>query len=457
MSGDRKKKNIIIAGCILAGIFLAGVITVLILTARRNPLEKGLMRLSNELTARNEEMGEHFWVNAVNQIGSGNVQAEYSVNIGGIPELQNITLGLDGKVRRDMAQKLLDSEIALSVANAEIAKASFFGTADTLYLQLPSVWEGSVVLDAADIGGQWNESAVKAGLQLLTGRELGIDGRIDINLFLKHYVNPERADDFFAEYGEELRTLYKSMEVVKMEGAQKKGLLEEAQAESLENYVLKDVDGEQIMTTCYLVILPEKELKEIFAELEGDIRLCVYLDGEKRIVRICTLPGEKLVTEAWRGEAALNLTGAEATIDRLELEVKGTAEFSVDSEIKGTMMIEKDKETQGSYQVKYDVSVADGGENLRELSFEAGVRGEQLDDGEKLSLDVERLVLKSRDQVVCRGSGIAEFMPLAEKVEMPAGKEHRIGEMNQLEAALFMAECVKNVYTNFGGYLKMLE
>lgn len=500
MNENGKRKRVIIIACTLVGIGLIGAAAIMAAVLwKKNPLEKGLVGLSKEIAALHEELGEHFWANAINQIGSENVQAEYSLNIGGIPELQNITIGLDGEVRRDMEQQLFGTDFQVSVANANIAEASFFGTADTLYLQVPSVWDGSVVLDAEDISGQWNESAVKDGLQLLTGQELGIDRRVDVDLFERYYVNSYSIIDFFLKNDKELKMLYKNMEVLKMEQAQKKGLLEAGQAESLENYVLEDSDGEQIMTTCYLVVLPEKELKEIFADLEGDISLAVCLDAGKRIVRICTLPGETLVTDFWEGEVSLNLTGAEATIDRLELEMNGTvdmaallsvlseeADFSVgrdemqefaelfaDSEIRSNMVIERNREEYGSYQGECDVVLADGGEDLWEISLESsvkgervetemnpresGARGEQAGTGEKLSLDVERFVVKVRNQVVCRGSGTAAFAPLAGKVEMPLGKEYRFAEMNQFEAALFMAGCVKNVYENYGGYLKMLK
>lgn len=483
------ERKIIVGVCIAVGVCLTGIVAAAVFAVQRNPLAKGLANLAEEATALEEEMGKHFWADAVNRIGSGSVQAEYSVNIGGIPALQNVTVGLDGKVRRDMESRLLDTEIELSVANAEIGEASLFGTEDTLYLQVPSIWEGSVIFDTEDLGGQWNESAVRKELQLLTGYELGIDRRIDAELFQSFSIESFSVADFLEENGEALRALYKNTETMKVEKAQRKGILSGEEAESLENYVLENAEGEQIETVCYLVVLPEEELKEIFADRAGDVRLGVYLDGEKRIVRVCTVPGETMATAAGEGEFAVNLTGAEETLDRLELscrisdgdmdaeqsryeadhagEVKPDAYKTADTVdmrflltgitgMEGNMTIEKDREETGSYRVECEGNFA-GPEDVWELSMEGTIQGERLDTGEKVSLEVENLVVRSQGSVVCRGSGRTVFAPLAEDVQMPAGKECRIGEMNEVEAALFLAECTKNVYSNYGGYLKMMQ
>lgn len=447
---EKKKSHIIIIGLGAAICLLGAAAIASAVLSERNPLAKGIIGLSEEITAMREELGEHFWTDAVNQIGSENIHAEYSVNIGGIPKLHSITAGLDGKVERDMEKGLFGSEVALSVGNAEIAEASFFGTPETLYLQIPSVWEGSVVLDADRIDGQWNGSTVKSGLQLLTGQEIALDQRIDINLFQQFYVNSNWADDFFAEKEEALKALYENMEVLKVKKAQKTGLLNAGQAESLENYVLEDAAGKQIMTTCYLTVLPKEELEKIFADVSVDIRLAVYLDSKKRIVRICTVPEETLDMGRWKGEAALNLTGEKAVTDRLELELAGTAELN------GHILLEKDREKTGFYHVECDVSLTDR-ENNCEFSLTGNVQGERLDTGEKVSLEVEELVIRAQERTVCRGSGKAEFAPLAEAVRMPSGREYRIGEMSEIDAALFLGECMKNIYSNYSGYLKFLD
>lgn len=470
---NHKKRNILIGVCVAAGVCLTGIVAAAALIAQRNPLAKGLSGLAEEILALEAELGEGFWTDAVNQICSENIQAEYSVNIGGIPETENITVGMDGIVRRDMEKKLLETEAGFSVANAELTEASLFGTADTLYLQVPSVWEGSVVLDGKNVSGQWNDSAVKKELQLLAGQEFKIPRRVDAELFQSFSINSFSAAAFWEENSETLTALYQSMEVIKVGKAQREEMLSAEQAESLEKYELKNVEEKQVASVCYLVILPEKELKEIFPDLEGDIRLGVYLDEEKRIVRICTLPGEKLVTDVWTGSVALNLMGIEATTDRLELESTGI--MNVDkmfsslhdeedttfvlpdtAKTEGNIILEKDRDTIGSYRVECSVSESDG-QNVRELSFEAGIQGERAAAGEQIALEVENLVLKSQSMVVCRGSGRISFAPLTEEVRMPSGKEYRISEMNELEAALFLAECTKNVYENYSGYMRLMR
>lgn len=519
---NKRKQMILITACGAVIVCLAGAIAAVAFALRKNPLAEGLMELAKEVTALEEEMGEHFWTDALNQIGSENVQAEYSVNIGGMPELQNITVGIDGKIRRDMGGQLLDAESSVSVANAEIAEGSLWGTADRLYLQVPSVWEGSVVLDTENINGQWNDSAVKRGVEKLTGQDLEIDRRIDAALFRSFTVEPFSAADFLEKNSEKLRAVYEKMKVIKVEKAQKEGLLNEEQAGQLEEYVLADAAGNELQTICYLVILPEEELKAFFPDLVGDIRLGVYLDQEKRIVRICTLPGEKLATGIWEGHAALNLTGTEAVVDRLELESAGvvnaaqvlsglrekigtgifeesesTSDLADLAEIEGTIILEKNRDVAGSYSMECSTFVKER-ENVWEFSLEAGVRGERaaasesaedakgtetgksidavkgtdtenVDTGEendmrksnfaggKLSIEVENLVLKSQGEVVGRGSGEITFAPLEGEIQMPSRKEYRIVEMNELETVVFLAECTKNIYENYSGYMRLMQ
>ncbi|MBD5550277.1 MAG: hypothetical protein HDQ96_03745 [Lachnospiraceae bacterium] len=465
---NRKRQNIIIT-CVSAVVCLtaAGLIARAVLL-QKNPLTEGLINLSKEVTALESEMGKHFWSDAIDQIGSENIQAEYSVNIGGIPELQNITVGIDGRTDRDMERKLFNTEVDISVANTEIAAASLGGTADTLYLQMPSVWSGSIVLDTENVNGQWNRSAAKKQLQLLAGQELAVDYRIDADLFQSFSVASFSAVDFLEENSEVLKSLYENMEVIKVQKAQKEGKLSGKQAESLINYVLEDAQGEQIETTCYLVILQEKELKEIIADWTGNLRLGVYLDSEKRIVRICTLPEELLVAKTGEGEIAINLTGRESTIDSLEVSFcisngdTETAEIFHDKvSIEGNIVIERKQGATAFYQVECSGSLTDQ-KNVWELSLAGSVQGDRINIGEKtraetkVSLEVESLVLKLQSEVICRGSGRVEFAPLEEKIQISSGKEYRIAEMNEVETALFLAECTKNVYENYSGYMRLM-
>ena len=201
-------------------------------------------------------------------------------------------------------------------------------------------------------------------------------------------------------------------------------------------------------------VLRGSELKEVFETEMVDIRLCVYLDPEKRIVRISTLPGESLVTDTGEGEMALNLTGWEATIDRLEGEYSyiedGVQIFDgVSGALKaeGNFIIEKDAEERRVYSIEHNLALRYG-ENMLGLSLESSVQGERLEEGEKLSVDLAKLIVESEDKVICRMSGRATFEPLGETITLPKEREYRIGEMGDAETMLFLAECVENAYKN---------
>ena len=315
MVENRKKQKFIVGICILAGVCLMGaVITVLAVLQKRNPLSAGLVGLAEEVVTWEEEMGESFWTDVINQIGNGNIQAEYSFNIGGIPVLQNVTIGLDGEIRRDMEEQLFESDIRVSVTNAEIAKASIYQTTDSLFVQIPSIWDGSVVFDTENVSGQWDDSFVRGQIQRLTELELGINKRIDARMLRGFSVEPFSVNAFLRENAEGLKVLYENMEVVKIEKAKKEGMLSDSQAESLESYIILDALGNQIEAVCYLVILPEKELRNVFSGVTGDIRLGLYLDRNKRIVRISTIPEEVVVTNGGEIEIGVNLVGAVSTI-----------------------------------------------------------------------------------------------------------------------------------------------
>ena len=465
---NKKKQGTIILICILAGAGLIGAIVIAgAFLLQKNPLAAGLAGLAEEVNAWEAELGENFWTDAVNQIGNGNMQAEYSFNIGGIPTLQNMTVGVDGKIKRDMEQQLFETDLRVSVTNAAIAEASVSGTENTIYLQVPSIWDGSVIFKPENVNGQWNNSAARKQLQLLTGQELGIDQRIDMKMLESFSVEPFSAAGFFREHAEELKNLYKNMETVKVEKAKKEGMLSEEQAESLTGYVLEDAEGNAIETTCYLVILPEKELGDILKNVTGDIKLAVYLDQEKRIVRISTLPGGGWVTDSGERELALNLTGEAATIDRLELTISGVLDadklgleelgyISGKVEAEADYIIVKEPDEKGTYDIECEMFLAGQNDTL-EFSAKGSIQGERLETGEKLSLNAENLTVRSQDAVLCRCSGNILYEPLEGNIKMPSGKEYRIGEMGEIETMLFLAGCAENVYKNYSGYLKMLR
>lgn len=462
MERKYKKRLIILIICVCAGACLAGGICTAVLL-RRNPLAKGLKNLAEEVTALEEETGKNFWSSAVNQVGSGNIRAEYSLNIGGIPDLQNVTIGLDGTAGRDMANRRLGADIRVSVANTDIAEGALFATEDILYLQIPSVWHGSAVFEAEDMDGQWNGSSAREQLQRLTGLELGISRDTDIRPMQSFSVSPFSAADFLREKEEELKSLYDSMEVRRLNKAIKRGLISEEQAEELESCAVENGGGEKIETTCYLAVLPGRELGEIFEEKMDDVRLCVYLDSEKRIVRVSTLPAESLVTDIGRGRFALNLTGSEATVDRIEGEISCTGDGKEISggalnrlEAEGGFIIEKDAEKERAYSIESNLETLYRETRLG-FSLEGSVQGEQIEEGERLLLNLGRLTVESGDRVICRMSGRTTFEPLGESITLPEGKEYRIGEMSDAETVLFLAECVENVYINYGGYIKMMQ
>lgn len=465
---------------------MAGIVTAAILMARRNPLAKGLMELSEELTALEAEMGAHFWADAINRIGSGNIHAEYSLNIGGIPELENITVGVDGKTRRNMEEKLFDTEVDISIVNAKIAEAQLSGTEDTLYLQIPSVWEGSVVLNTSDIDGQWNDSAMKKSLQLLTGEKLETERQIDVDFFTAFTVESLSIADFLEENREALQELFKKMKVMEIDKAEREGMLRKGQAEALREVRLKNGEGESIETTCCLVVLPEEELRVLWNDIQDDIRLNVYLDSEKRIVRIGTLPEENLAVNSWEREFAVNLTGKKSVTGRMEFEIAGKDDGR---ELAETIILDKEIDRAGAYRVKWDGSLRER-EHAWDFSLEGSILGEKVSEGgpfgagvlddkegqrgveaqdsaeerqnkeeqagaaDRLSIDIDHFVMKSESEVIGRGSGSVVFTPLDGKIQMPEGVEHRIAEMGELETALFLMECTGKVKENYSGYLR---
>lgn len=464
MENGRKKKNFMFAVCAFVGIFLIGVaVAAAVVLQKRNPLAKGLADLVGEVVALEEEMGENFWTDAINQIGSGDVQAEYSFDVSGIPGLQNMTIGLDGEVKRDMEQQLFGADAQVSAANVKLADFSLFGTTDLLYLQVPTLWEGSIVLEPENVSGQWNDSYLREQLRQFTGEDIVIGEKTDVRLFERFSLPQFSVADFLKENAEALKDLYENMEVIKAEEAKEDERFTAGQVESLSGYVLEDKDGNEIETTCYVAILPERELREILPDVVSDIRLGIYLDEEEKIVRICTLPGEILTADVGKGEFALNLTGSETVIDVLELTASGTADAKIlSSDLTGEIetecefTIEKEKEEKGSYDIEGSCRFRHQ-TNMVEILLEGNLRGEQADAGKSLFVTVERMNVKAQDETVCRLSGQAAFEPLTESIVMPAGKEYRIGEMGEPETIVFLAECMGNLLENYSGYIKMLQ
>lgn len=461
---NKGKRNIAVAIGILAAVCVMGIAGLAGAALRRkNPLEAGLAQLAEEVTAAEAEMGEGFWTDAFNQIGNGDVRAEYSFDVSGIPRLQNMTVGLDGEIKRDMEQQFFGADVQVSAANVRLADLSLFGTTDLLYLEIPALWEGSVVLETENVSGQWNDSSLRGQLQQLTGEDIAIGQKFDVRLFERFSLPTFSVAGFLEENAEALKALYENMEVIEAEKAQRDERFTAGQMESLNGYLLEDRDGTEIETVCYVVILPEEELREILPDVVSDIRLGVYLDEAERIVRICTLPGEVLVGDAGKGEFALNLTGSEATIDVLELTASGTADEKMLSadltgeiETECELTVERASDEKGSYDIAGSCRLQHQA-NTAEILLEGNLWGEQSDADKKLSVTVERMTVKAQDETVCRLSGRATFEPLTEDIAIPTEKEYLIGEMNEPETIMFLAECMENLLKNYSGYIKMLQ
>jgi len=464
------RKKHIIAASIIFGICLAGIITTVYAASKRNPLLKGMRNLAEETAVREEELGRFFWSNAFNQVGSGNVQAEYSLNLSGHPSLQNMTIGLDGTVKRDMERKLFECGVQVSIANVDLVE--IYGYAEgvsqeespegTFYLQIPKLWEGSVVFGTEDIDRQWNESKIKSQLDYLEKSDFSVKQAINLDLFREVYIEPISVRGWLEEKEEPLKDLYRETEVLKLEKARKDGKIGEAEADELLNYNLINLEGEKTETDCYLAILPENELIRLFPFITEEVRLCVYLDRRGRIVRVCSVPGKPVITEAGEETFSLNLSGEAATIDRLEFRLSHTGEaFKIlpeTGEMKAEIFwtAEKEPEEQGSYYTESDCSFLYAGSKY-DLSLEGTFRGENKEDGPGIFMDIDTLTLKEEENVLFRLSGEAAFEPLTEEIIIPSGKEWRIGDMGDSEAALFIAECEKNLYLNYSGYLRLLE
>ncbi len=430
---DRKKKIIIMAGTVSL-VSIAGAVLAACLLLHKNPVEKGLANLVEEVAAQEEKQGESLFTHTINQIGHGNIQLEYSLNVSGSPLLQNMTVGLDGSVKRDMEKRLLGIDIKASIANVNLVDIHGYGKGDlqensldsTCYLEVPSLWDGNVVFQAKDVDGQWNHSEAKRQLELATGQGLALPDGIDIDLFQEFSIEPFSSADFLAEHGDALKTLYKEMEVLELGKALKKGMLEEGQAEELQSYMMKDEAGEVVESDSYLLVLPKEPLCQIVQGITEDIRLCVYLDSEERIVRIAQIPGEMMVTEVGTAISSLNLLGEEATIDRLEIEFSHTGK------------LEKLFPDAPAGTVKADGVIL-------------------VEDGQRLSVDIDNMTWREQDDVLFRLNGKAVFEPLAGEITAPSGAEYHIAEMNRIETLMFLMECGKNFYKNYSGYLKMFE
>ena len=126
------------------------------------------------------------------------------------------------------------------------------------------------------------------------------------------------------------------------------------------------------------------------------------------------------------------------------------------------LTVEKAGEEKGSYDIEGSCRFRHNTNmtnviNTAEILLEGNLRGEQAGTDKKLSVTVERMTVKTQDETVCRLSGRAAFEPLTEDIAIPAEKEYRIGEMNELETILFLTECTGNLYKNYSGYIKLLQ
>ncbi len=495
MESGRNKRKIILIVCVCAIAGLTGIAIANVFLSPEYFLVKGFKELAMEIVAQEEELGKGFWTDAVNQIGSGNVQADYSMNLSGNPLLQNITVGLDGNVKRNMEQGLFGLKTQISVANADITEVSAYGKKDLqenasserLYIQVPDLWDGSIVFDAVDMDGQWNASKAKSQLELATDEDLTIYEDMDLTCFRGFSVEQRSMQEFLEKNKETLKDLFQNMEVLTIKKALKQEKLTENQAEELSGVVLVNSAGKELKTTCYLISFSKEELSRIISDVTQDIRLCVYLDQGKRIVRICLVPGENIVMETGKEVFALNLLGEEAVIDTVEFsfshteeaekllweapeeitkeipeEIPGEAPEEITEKItekaigeiviKGTGVIEKNRKKEAAFFVKADYNFITDAFKY-DFSLEGSIQGENMEKGQRILAEIGSFSCKRENDLLFRLSGRADVQPLTEEIDLPRGEEYHIGEMGELDTFLFLANCTKKLYANFGGYL----
>jgi len=207
MSSKTKLGLIGIGAGVAVAIALIVVIAVFGLGSDKKKLSKAFNNMKKDIEAQ-QVMSANEKEAVLNALYYGNVDVEYSVNVGEIPNVP-VTIGIDGKLDRSFEDKKMSSTNSLSVMNSPVSEMEVYADGTDLYVHLPILLDSTIKADTQDFAKKFNESAI---VELL-GTTLPED--LDIRPFgdgTARYIEVREMSDVAKACEPQIKTVISNME-----------------------------------------------------------------------------------------------------------------------------------------------------------------------------------------------------------------------------------------------------
>lgn len=222
----------------------------------------------------------------LNSVLWGNSETDYSINISGIENVP-VTLGIDGKLKRDYSDRRLSCSNSLSVMNMELTDVDLYIHKNDLYLSVPDFMDSVFRADMSSFATDFNNSYLAENTELT----------------VPDYLNMKLWND---EPSAKLELNYDLADRLKKLKGYNELITEIVVSHEKESVYLTLDDAKEVECITYHVLLPMEQAQTVIENeltkagtkadeefvhsirLQKDIELRIDIDKSGKVRRICT-------------------------------------------------------------------------------------------------------------------------------------------------------------------------
>ena len=439
----------LVCGIVVMGIAVIGAAAAVVLNTPSVKVARGVSKLFAEAAAQERIFGGQFDFGKIQEIyGKGSYKNKVSVNMD-IEGINDYAVSIDGTVLCDSINEKMNEEIKISLAYYELLSMQMAVDKTDVYVDIPALYEGSLVFDSRNIGEQYNNS------------------------IFAEYADEEIADDFSLDFFNQ--TVYDTDSGVK----ELLELIKNSEIKKDDSTVNAKVGSREVKCTGYLLTFRKDDINRfldtLYAdadesyEVKGDLELLLYMDRKNNIRQIETK--KEIVTGGLTDKisAALRFAGEANVLDTIKGKinvVEDGSEIEVNFDYSGikegrsyhqTLQCKAKSELTDlaavDYSAVWDLDNAgydmDIEVNVADKNYKMELAGSVETDAYSFYMDFDDCVLYMDREKVAGFDGSYSVEPLAEEVKIPSGETRQIFEFTELEFYSFVMEVVGRLENSY--------
>lgn len=443
----------LVCGIVVTVIAIAGAVAATIFNMPSVKVARGMTKLFAQFAEQGEMFSDKLDFSKIQEIGKeGRYKNTVAFNMD-IEGLDDYSVSVDGTVLCDNANEKMREEIKVSLAYYELFSIQLAVDKTDVYIDIPALYEGSVVFDSDNIGEQYNNS-IFAGFS---------DEKIADDLSL----------DFFEYTDFDTRGAVKELlELIKNSEIKKTG-----------STVKAKVGNKEVTCQGYTLLFQKEDINrylnilytdagEIY-EVKKDMEFLIYMDRKDNIRQIETMneivagdsvndisvalrfAGEKNVFDAVKGRIGTEKNGNAIVteFDYSAIKERDTynqkLQCKTKSELTDLFAVNYDAVwdlKEAGYDMDIEVDVADE-------SYKVEANGSVEADGYGFSMNFDDCEMYINHEKLADFDGSYSVEPLTEEISIPSGKTYPIFEFSQSEFYSF----VMDVMQQLGDYYSIFD